>query len=36
MTLNVSLEVTLTLLSPFIKFDNLRIIGGSERIMGRS
>ena len=38
-TLNVSfgsLEITLTLLSSFIKFENPRIIGGSERIMGGS
>ena len=31
-----SLEITLTLLSSFIKFENPRIIGGSERIMGGS
>ena len=38
-TLNVSfssLEIILTLLSSFIKFENPRIISGSERIMGGS
>ena len=34
--LNVSLEITLTPLSSFIKFENPRIISGSERIMGGS